>query len=137
MTLALWRVGDPGNVGTLLRAADAFGAGVALSEGCADPTGPKAVRASMGALFRVPLSGFDEPRGKRVALVPDGGIPLPELDFGGDVVFVLGAEREGLPGELLERCDELASIPQPGGGESLNVAMAGAIALYELSRNPA
>ena len=135
LTLALWRVGDPGNVGTLLRAADAFGAGVALSDGCADPTGPKAVRASMGALFRVPVSGFDEPKGKRVALVPAGGIPLHELDSGGDVVFVLGAEREGLPGEVLERCDELASIPQPGGGESLNVATAGAIALYELSRN--
>lgn len=133
-TLALWQVGDPGNVGTLLRAADAFGAGVALSEGCADPTGPKAVRASMGSLFRVPLSGFDEPAGRRVALVPKGGIPLPELDCQGDVVLVLGAEREGLPADVLQRCDARASIPQPGGGESLNVAMAGAIALYELAR---
>jgi RNA methyltransferase, TrmH family len=134
VTLALWRVADPGNVGTLLRAADAFGAGVALSEGCADPTGPKAVRASMGSIFRVPLSGFDEPAGKRVALVPSGGIPLPELDSGDDdIVLVLGAEREGLPPEVLERCGERASIPQPGGGESLNVAMAGAIALYELA----
>ena len=57
-TLALWHVSDPGNVGTLLRAADAFGAGVALSAGCADPTGAKALRASMGAVFRVPVSGF-------------------------------------------------------------------------------
>jgi TrmH family RNA methyltransferase len=134
VTLALWRVGDPGNVGTLLRAADAFGGGVALSEGCADPTGPKAVRASMGSLFRVPLSGFDEPAGTRVALVPCDGIPLPKLHLDGDVVLVLGAEREGLPPEVLERCAERASIPQPGGGESLNVAMAGAIALYELAR---
>lgn len=134
VTLALWHVGDPGNVGTLLRAADTFGAGVALSGGCADPTGPKALRASMGSVFRVPLSGFGEPAGRRVALVPGGGIPLPELDRGGDVVLVLGAEREGLPPEVLERCDERASIPQPGGGESLNVAMAGSIALYELSR---
>jgi TrmH family RNA methyltransferase len=134
VTLALWRVGDPGNVGTLLRAADAFGAGLALSDGCADPTGPKAVRASMGSLFRVPLSGFEEPSGKRIALVPSGGIPLPELQLEGDVVLVLGAEREGLPAEILERCDERASIPQPGGGESLNVAMAGTIALYELAR---
>jgi len=133
-TLALWRVGDPGNVGTLLRAADAFGAGIALSEGCADPTGPKAVRASMGSLFRVPLSAFDEPTGKRVGLVPSGGIPLPKLDSANDIVLVLGAEREGLPSELLDQCDERASIPQPGGGESLNVAMAGAIALYELAR---
>jgi TrmH family RNA methyltransferase len=135
VTLALWHVGDPGNVGTLLRAADAFRAGVALSEGCADPTGPKAVRASMGSLFRVPLSAFDEPPGKRVALVPNGGVPLPELQVAGNVVLVLGAEREGLPSELLERCDERASIPQPGGGESLNVGVAGAIALYELARS--
>lgn len=134
VTLALWRVSDPGNVGTLLRAANAFGAGIALSDGCADPTGPKAVRASMGSLFRVPLSGFEEPAGKRVALVPSGGIPLSELDSGTDVVLVLGAEREGLPAEVLERCEERASISQPGGGDSLNVAMAGAIALYELVR---
>jgi TrmH family RNA methyltransferase len=137
VTLALWHVGDPGNVGTLLRAADAFGAGLALSDGCADPTGPKAVRASMGSLFRVPLSGFDEPAGRRIALVPDGGIPLPELDSEGDVVLVLGSERGGLPPEVLERCDERVSIPQPGGGDSLNVALAGAIALNELARRKA
>ena len=134
VTLALWRVADPGNIGTLLRAADAFGAGVALSEGCADPTGPKAVRASMGSIFRVPLAGFDESTGRRVALVPHGGTPLPELAVDGDVVLVLGAERDGLPPDVLERCDGSASIPQPGGTESLNVAVAGAIALYELAR---
>ena len=134
VTLALWHVADPGNVGTLLRAADAFGAGVALSQGCADPNGPKAVRASMGALFRVPLSGFDEPPGRRIALVASGGVPLPELAVDGDAVLVLAAERDGLPPEVLDRCAERVSIPQPGGGESLNVAAAGAIALYELAR---
>jgi TrmH family RNA methyltransferase len=134
VTLALWHVGDPGNIGTLLRAADAFDAGVALSEGCADPTGPKAARASMGSIFRVPLSAFVEPPGRRGALVPSGGIPLPELDSTPEVVIVLGAEREGLPAEILDRCEEQASIPQPGGADSLNVAMAGAIALYELAR---
>ena len=61
VSLALWRVGDPGNLGTILRTADAFGASVALSAGCADPTGPKALRASAGAVFRVPLAEFDEP----------------------------------------------------------------------------
>jgi TrmH family RNA methyltransferase len=137
VTLALWRVGDPGNVGALLRAADAFGAGVALSSGCADPTSPKALRASMGALFRVPLSSFEEPAGVRVALVPRGGTPLPEVSLDGEVVFVLGAEREGLPEEALAGCDVQASIPQAGGAESLNVAMAGAIALYERSRQTA
>jgi RNA methyltransferase, TrmH family len=134
VTLALWHVADPGNVGTLLRAADAFGAGVALSAGCADPTGPKALRAAMGAVWRVPLAEFDEARGTRVALVPQGGTPLPELSIDGDVVLVLGAEREGLPREVLARCDAQASIPQPGAAESLNVAMAGAIALYEIRR---
>ena len=137
VTLALWHVGDPGNVGTLLRSADAFGAGVALSTGCADPTSPKALRASMGALFRVPLSGFEEPGGARIALVPRGGTPLAEVPLEGEVVFVLGSEREGLPPEVLAGCAAQASIPQVGGAESLNVAMAGAIALYEQRRRTA
>ena len=133
VTLALWHVGDPGNIGTLLRSADAFGAGVALSAGCADPTSPKALRASMGSVFRVPLAPFEQPAGRRLALVPHGGTPLPALATGGEVVLVLGAEREGLPPEVLAACDERVSIPQAG-GESLNVAMAGTIALYELAR---
>jgi TrmH family RNA methyltransferase len=133
-TLALWRVADPGNVGTLLRAADAFGAGAALSAGCADPTGAKALRASMGSIFRVPVSGFDEPGGRRIALVARGGEPLSEVDLSGEVVFVLGAEREGLPDEVLARCDVRATIPIAGGAESLNVAMAGTVALYERAR---
>lgn len=133
--LALWRVGDPGNVGTLLRSADAFGAFVALSDGCADPTGPKALRASAGAIFRVPTCSFDEAPGRRVALVPEGGRPLAELELGDAVVFVLGSEREGLPAEVIRACDELASIPTAGSAESLNVATAGAIALYARRRS--
>ena len=93
-TLALWRVADPGNVGTLLRAADAFGAAVALSDGCADPLGPKALRASAGAIFRVPLLRFEDAPGERVALVAHGAPPLHELALSGPVTFVLGAERE-------------------------------------------
>jgi len=130
-TLALWRVSDPGNVGTLVRAADAFGAGVALSEGCADPTGPKALRASMGSIFRVPIVPFDEPAGRRIALVAGSGEPLADVDLSGDVVFVLGAERDGLPDDVLAGCDASATIPLAGGAESLNVAMAGTVALYE------
>jgi TrmH family RNA methyltransferase len=129
VTLALWHVADPGNVGTLIRSADAFGAGIALSPSCADPTSPKALRASMGALFRVPIVDFDAATGRRIALVPHGGTPLPELDLEDEIVFVLGAEREGLSPEVLAKCDVQASIPQQG--ESLNVAMAGTIALYE------
>jgi TrmH family RNA methyltransferase len=133
--LALWHVGDPGNVGTLIRAADALGpAFVALSLGCADPAGPKALRASMGSLFRVPLVDFDEAPGPRIALVPRDGRPLAELDLGSRVTFVLGAERTGLPDDVVAGCDEVASIPIAAGAESLNVAAAGAIALYELVR---
>jgi len=134
VTLALWRVADPGNVGTLVRSADAFGAALAFSPGCADPTSPKALRASMGAIFRVPLGGFDEPNGRRVALVPRGGVALQELELDGKVVLVLGGEREGLPQHVLGTCEVRASIPQSAVADSLNVAMAGAIALYELAR---
>jgi RNA methyltransferase, TrmH family len=133
--LALWRVADPGNVGTLIRAADALGpAFVALSAGCADPTGPKALRASAGAVFRVPLARFDEPAGRRVALVAHGGRPLPDLELEQAVTLVVGAEREGLPDEVIAACDETATVPLAPGAESLNVAIAGAIALYEWRR---
>lgn len=133
--LALWRVADPGNLGTLLRAADALGpAFVALSHGCADPTGSKALRASAGAVFRVPLGDLDAAPGSWVGLVPQGGEPIGELDLPQRVTFVVGAEREGLPPEVLSRCEALASIPQAPGAESLNAAMAGGIALYERCR---
>jgi RNA methyltransferase, TrmH family len=133
--LALWHVGDPGNVGTLVRAADALGpAFVALSPGCADPTGPKALRASAGAIFRVPLARFDEAPRPRVALTSRARRALHHLELGERVTFVLGAEREGLPANVLADCDEEASIPLAGSADSLNVAMAGTIALYELRR---
>jgi RNA methyltransferase, TrmH family len=135
LSLALWRVADPGNLGTILRAADAFGASVALSPGCADPTGPKAVRASAGAVFRVPLAGFDDPEGRRIALVSEGGRRLAGLQPGVPVTYVLGAEREGLPDEIVAACDESVTIALAAGSESLNVAIAGAIALYEHRRS--
>jgi RNA methyltransferase, TrmH family len=134
VALALWHVADPGNVGTLIRTADAFGAALALSEGCADPTGPKALRASAGAIFRVPLGRFEEPVGRRVALVAHRDNTLHELEPAERVVFVLGAEREGLPDEVVAACDAVVSIPIAETAESLNVAVAGAIALYEWSR---
>jgi len=131
VTLALWRLADPGNVGTLIRTADGFGAAVALSDGCADPTSPKAVRASAGSLWRVPLGSWSDPAGKRVALVAHGGEELGALDLSGRLSFLLGAEREGLPVEVERDVD--ARIPITG-AESLNVAAAGAIALYEWRR---
>jgi TrmH family RNA methyltransferase len=132
--LALWQVRDPGNVGALIRTADAFGAAVALSEGCADPLGPRSVRASAGAIFRVPLMGWEEPAGRRIALVAHGGTPLTEIDLHPPLTFVLGSEREGLPESLVTKCHVATSIALPGAAESLNVAAAGAIALYELAR---
>jgi len=128
-SLALWRVSDPGNVGTIIRSADAFGpAPVYLSRGCGDPTGPKAVRAAAGALVRVPLGSFDDaPRPWR-ALVPRVGEPISARVAHG--TFVFGAERDGLPNELVERCDSVVSIPIADGAESLNVSTAAAIALY-------
>jgi RNA methyltransferase, TrmH family len=126
--LELWHVRDPGNVGTLARAADAFGGYLALSEGCADPFGPKALRASTGSIFRVPLGEFS-PEGC-VALLSQGAAPLSELDPSLSR-FVLGSEREGLPDEVVAACAASATIPLVGRAESLNVAMAGTIALYD------
>ncbi len=133
--LELWAVADPGNVGTLIRTADAFGAAVALSERCADPTGTKALRASAGAIWRVPLlAAGDGYPGRRIGLVAEGGAPLPGVDLRGGAVFCLGAERAGLPASVPRDLD--ASIPTRG-GDSLNVAAAGAIALHEWARqNP-
>jgi len=132
--LALWRVADPGNVGAVVRTAGAFGAAVALSDGCADPTSPRASRASAGAIFRVPLVGFDDAPGRRVALVAHGGKPLAEVPLDEPLTFVLGAEREGLPEDVVAQCDETATITISAAVESLNVAATAAIALYEATR---
>ncbi len=131
VALALWQLADPGNVGTLIRTADAFGAAVALSPGCADPTSPKALRATAGSIWRVPLGTWEQIAGTRVALVAHGGEPLASLDLSARVTFLLGAERAGLPADVDRDVD--ARIPIAG-AESLNVAAAGAIALYEWSR---
>jgi RNA methyltransferase, TrmH family len=130
-TLALWRLADPGNVGTLVRTADAFGAAVALSDGCADTTSPKALRASAGSIWRVPLGSWADAGGLRVALDARAGQELSRVDLSQRVSFLLGAERAGLPADV-ER-DLEARIPIDR-AESLNVAVSGAIALYEWSR---
>ena len=132
---------DPGNVGTVLRSARAFGASsVALGPGTADPYGPKAVRASMGAIFEVPLArvaGAGEPGalpGRRIALVAGSGTALERIQNRGigGVTLLIGAEREGLPEDVVAAADEVAEIPIRN--HSLNAAMAATVALYELSR---
>jgi TrmH family RNA methyltransferase len=133
-------VRDPGNVGTVLRGAQAFGAGcVALGPGCADPHSPKAVRASMGAIFTMPLarvSELDELPGRRIALVADATEPLRRPQDGGGapapITLLVGAEREGLPPAVVSACEQVARIPIAS--ESLNAAMAATVALYEMTR---
>jgi RNA methyltransferase, TrmH family len=133
--VALWGVNDPGNVGTVLRSALAFGAGsVALGPGTADPYGSKAVRASMGAIFAVPVARVarvEELPGRTVALAARQGRPLAVLDAP-ELTLVVGAEREGLPADVAAACDETAHIPIAS--ESLNAAMAATIGLYEMTR---
>lgn len=162
LCVALHGISDPGNVGTILRSALAFGAAsVALGPDCADPYGPKAVRASMGALFAVPLArvgrgSADAEDGRSgiegigsgvaavapvaglpgvtVALDAHGGEPLADVlaAVDGPLTLVVGAERAGLPDDVLAACDRTARIPIRS--ESLNAAMAATVALYEVAR---
>jgi RNA methyltransferase, TrmH family len=127
-------VSDPGNVGAVLRSALAFGAGsVVLGPDCADPFSPKAVRASMGAIFAVPVAraGVGELPGETVALVAGAGEPL-RGPAAGPVSVLVGAERAGLPAEVVGAADRVAHIRIHS--ESLNAAMAATVALYELTR---
>jgi RNA methyltransferase, TrmH family len=135
LCVALWGVRDPGNVGTVLRSALAFGASsVAVGPDTADPFGPKAVRASMGAIFAMPVArvaSVAQLPGPRVALVAGGGELLRGPGAG---TLVVGAEREGLPEEVVAACDQAARIEIAG--DSLNAAMAATIGLYEWTRVP-
>jgi RNA methyltransferase, TrmH family len=129
-------VHDPGNVGAILRSAEAFGAAcVAIGPGTADPFGPKAVRASMGAVFTVPVARTDTLAalpGRTVALDGAAPTPLHEIDLTGEVTLLVGAEREGLPDAVLEAAAITARIPIAS--HSLNAAMAATVALYETTR---
>jgi TrmH family RNA methyltransferase len=132
--VALWGVGDPGNVGAVLRSALAFGAAsVALGPGCADPYSPKAVRASMGAVFALPIArvrAVDELPAPAIALAARTGEPLAGPLTG---TLVVGAERTGLPAEVIAACARSAHIPIAS--ESLNAAMAATVGLYEMTRS--
>jgi RNA methyltransferase, TrmH family len=129
-------VGDPGNVGAVLRSALAFGAScVALGPGCADPHSPKAVRASMGAIFAVELARVQhvgELPGEQIALVAGAGEPLWRIEQSGPLTLLVGSERDGLPDEVVKACERVAHIPIAS--ESLNAAMAATVALYEMTR---
>jgi TrmH family RNA methyltransferase len=127
-------VSDPGNVGTVIRSANALvGGSVMVGPDCADPFGPHAVRASMGAVFSEPVlrGGIDATPEPRAALIAHGGEPLEALD--GAATVCLGAEREGLPEATVERCELEVTIPLRENAESLNVAAAAAIALHRIA----
>jgi TrmH family RNA methyltransferase len=163
LVVVLVGVQDPGNVGTILRAAEVFGATGAVAcpagkIGTANPLGPKALRASAGSSLRLPilqeidctdlLARFRDSGVKSYAAVPDGdddcsGVPpivRPwEADWKSPVALLIGNEGAGLPAEIVRSCDAQLSIPQSGSGggnspESLNAAMAGTVLLYEAMR---
>ena len=134
-------VGDPGNVGTILRSAAAFGAAcVAFGPESADPFSPKAVRASMGAIFTVPVvrARVHDLPGTTIALAAGAGLTLAEAvgslepEQAANIALLVGAEREGLPDAVLAAADHVVRIPIAT--ESLNAAMAATVALYEVSR---
>ncbi len=136
---------DPGNVGTIVRTAAAFGAtGIVTVEGSADPFGWKALRGAMGGTFRVPIAArgtlaevtaaVRDAKVRLVAAVPRAGTPLPHVDLRQPSAIVLGGEGPGLSDAVLQAADETVTIPMRAPVESLNVAVAAALLLYEASR---
>lgn len=145
MLLVLDRVGDPGNVGTMLRTADAAGiGGVVLLKGCVDIYSPKTVRSTMGSLFHIPVfTGADEAlfikASKRagyelLVTTLDGADNLYKADLRGRIAFVMGNEANGVTESLMQEADKRVFIPMQGKAESLNVAMAAGIVMFEALR---
>ncbi len=137
-------VQDPGNLGTMVRSAEALGAaGILAAEGTVSPFNPKAVRASAGSLFRLPVvriaaeQAAHELRQHRFRLLgttSHGGTPIPEASLIGRIALFIGNEGSGLPRTLLRQMDEVLEIPHGGKVESLNAAVAASIVLYEIAR---
>ena len=144
--LVLDRVQDPGNIGTLLRSAEAAGAiGVALTSGCADPWSGKVLRASMGSVFRVPLftdfkinqlSAMKLDGWKVYGTAAEGSSDYRSIDFSKQRILILGSEGKGISDELTALIDESLKIPMCQPVESLNVAVAGSILLFEMAHQP-
>jgi TrmH family RNA methyltransferase len=142
--LAIAGVQDPGNLGTILRSAEAFGAGgVLLGEGTVSPFNPKVVRASAGSVFRLAVArvtlsdalGHMKELGLRlVATVSHKGTPLDQAKFSGPLAIFIGSEGAGLSRDLIKEMDEVVAIPQAPQVESLNVGVATSIVLYEAAR---
>jgi RNA methyltransferase, TrmH family len=137
--IVAWGLSDPGNVGTLIRTAAAFGWDFGYTPGTADPWAPKVLRAGAGGHFRLVISPVEsiqtlEAAGlATVAMVVGGGVSPDALGSGSHALLV-GEEAPGLPAEVIEQTAHKVSIPMPGGMESLNAAMAAGIVIYELSK---
>lgn len=137
-------VQDPGNLGTIMRSAEAFGAaGLLVGAGTVSPYNPKVVRASAGSLFRLPVVGVEFPAVlsalrdhglKLLATSSHKGTAVEEAELTGGVVVLIGNEGAGLPKEIMRQVDGQVSIPHAPGVESLNAGMAASIVLYEASR---
>ena len=135
---------DPGNLGTIIRSAEAFGAaGLLLGEGTVSPFNQKVIRGSSGSLFRLPIvrtklaEGLQRLREKGVRLVATTshkGVPLPEANLEGSIAVLVGGEGAGVPRDWLGKADEVIAIPHAGQVESLNAGVAASIVLYEIAR---
>lgn len=144
-TLVIAGLQDPGNLGTILRSAEAFGAkGVLLGEGTVSAYNSKVVRASAGSVFRVPFARVElnaaiaamRARGIRLlATSSHKGVPLSDIDFSGSAAILIGNEGAGIDKKLLSQMDDLIMIPHSARVESLNAGIAGSIVLYEAARN--
>jgi TrmH family RNA methyltransferase len=145
LLLLLDGVQDPGNVGAIVRAAEACGAtGIVAGPGTADPFGWKALRGSMGSAFRMPIARVESldaaiararSSGVRIfATAPRGGTPLHQAQLTGASAVLVGGEGTGLAPSRIDLADEALTIPMRGGVESLNVSIAAALVLYEASR---
>lgn len=144
LTLICDNIHDPGNLGSLLRSAAGAGVNaVCLSTGCADVWGLKALRAGMGAQFRLPIQtgmkweqieAYVRRADARVRVAEGGGVEYTAVHWGGISALVVGSEAEGVSMEAREMADEMVGIGLGGGVESLNAAMAGAVILFEAKR---
>lgn len=142
--IALDRVRDPGNLGTIIRTADAVGAtGVMLVGECTDPFAVEAVRATMGSLFHMPIARMSKEQFKKLASNWPGTVAGTHLkgsvdyrtpDYNDPVILLMGNEQKGLEEDMAEACSTLIRIPQVGEADSLNLAIATGISLYEIRR---
>lgn len=136
LVLVSWGVSDPGNVGTMIRTAAAFGWGFAYTTGTADPWSPKVLRAGVGLQFSTPIFALDGLAGlgdRQVWAATVSGGASPSDVPGGRIAVLIGEEASGLPDEIVKGCDGMITIDMPGGAESLNAAVAAGIIVHELS----